>query len=171
MKEEIAALEKLISATRKGSGNRKAAAGGLARAVENLVVSVKRHLAEDEHPSRERLPETRSGVTRRFTIHDPEGEVDVYCTVGEYPDGRLGEIFLRVGKTGGLASGALDATAIVTSIALQHGVPLRAITSKLRGMRFPPAGLTGDPQFPTAASILDVVARYLDAKYGVGEKK
>jgi len=116
---------------------------------------------------RERLPDERNGFTRHFTIRSADGPVDVYITPNTYEDGRLGEVFLRVGQTGGLARGALDAVAIVLSIGLQYGIPLKAFTSKLRGTRFPPEGMTGDPDkdLKYAASVLDLVARYLEKKF------
>lgn len=122
-------------------------------------------------PVRTKLPKERVGVVRKFEIFGA-GETEsteVYVTVNDYPDGRPGEIFFRVGKSGGLASGALDAVGIVLSIALQHGVPLEAFTSKLRGMKFPPAGFTKDPKYETAGSVLDLVARYLEDRYPKAE--
>ena len=48
-------------------------------------------------------------------------------TVGRYPDGTLGEVFIDGGKTGqDIQSTARDA-AVVISLALQHGVPVEAI--------------------------------------------
>ena len=51
------------------------------------------------------------------------------------------------------------------SIALQHGAPLATLTSKLRGMQFEPRGMTGDKEFPTAQSVLDLVARWMESKW------
>ena len=48
-------------------------------------------------------------------------------TVGRYPDGMIGEVFIDGGKTGqDIQSTARDA-AVVLSLALQHGAPLEAI--------------------------------------------
>ena len=49
------------------------------------------------------------------------------CTVGEYDDGRPGEIFLRVSKQGSTLAGIMDAFAISVSYGLQYGVPLRSL--------------------------------------------
>lgn len=124
-------------------------------------------------PVRVKLPEVRDGLTRHFTIHGAgeDGPTDVYVTVNDYSDGRPGEVFLRVGQIGGLARGALDAVGIAISIGLQHGVPLKMFTSKLRGMQFPPSGLTGDKKYNKTGSVLDLVARYLEDRYGIAEKE
>ena len=48
-------------------------------------------------------------------------------TIGRYPDGTLGEVFIDGGKTGqDIQSTARDA-AVVISLALQHGVPIETI--------------------------------------------
>jgi len=114
---------------------------------------------------RERLPDERQSVTRKFHIRTPDGDEKIYVHVGLYADGRPGELFLTVDKAGSLARGAIDAVAMSISVGLQHGVPLGIYTAKLRGMRFDPAGLTGDPAYPQVASVLDLVARWLDDRF------
>jgi ribonucleoside-diphosphate reductase alpha chain len=125
-------------------------------------------------PEREKLPPERAGLTRTFRlayIHK-DGSPDVmsiYIKTGIYPDGRLGEIFITADKIGSLASGALDAAATMVSLLLQYGVPLDVITSKLRHTRYPPNGFTRDEEFPSCSSALDLVAQYLEARYGKKE--
>ncbi len=68
-----------------------------------------------------------------------------FVTVGEYEDGRPGEIFLRVSKQGSTLAGIMDAFAISISHGLQYGVPLRAFVEAFTNMRFEPAGMTDDP--------------------------
>lgn len=117
--------------------------------------------------ARRRLGESRTGTTRRFEIPIPDEEpLKIYVTVNTYDDQTPGEVFVRAAKVGTLAHGALDALAIVISIALQHGVPVEAITSKLVGMRFEPSGMTGDKYYPTAHSIVDLIARWLRDQFG-----
>jgi len=88
----------------------------------------------------------------------------LYLTVGLYEDGRVGELFFH-GRMGELAHGLADACALVASLALQRGVPLVDITTKWRGMRFAPAGFTGDKEFPRASSILDYAAKWLESRF------
>lgn len=123
-------------------------------------------LREPRTTPRRKLAESRTGLTRRFEIPVPDNEpLKIYVTVNTYDDRTPGEIFVRAAKVGTLAHGALDALAIVMSIALQHGVPIEAITGKLVGMRFEPSGMTGDRDYPTAHSIVDVIARWLRDKF------
>lgn len=119
--------------------------------------------------SRRRLPRDRRGFTRKIEIHAGDGDgprvVDVYVTVGLYDDGAPGEVFLRIGKAGSLASGAFDALSTIMSIALQYGVPMQAMVEKLRAMRFEPSGPTGDPEIGIALSICDAVAKWLALRF------
>ena len=137
--------------------------------------------------SRTRLPVTRPAVTRKFAVptplvpalpcgkcgavadQAPAEKMKFYLTVGAYEDGRPGEIFLRADKVGSLASGAFDAVAMCVSVGLQYGIPLEAFTSKLKGMQFEPRGFTGDPEFPSCSSVLDLVARFLEKRYAAKE--
>lgn len=123
-------------------------------------------------PVRERLPATRESITRKFKLCRPKhkhGDLRVFAHVGLYPDGRPGELFLDADYEGSLTSGALDAVAMMVSIALQHGVPLKIMANKLINMRFEPMGATGDKDFPMVSSILDYVGRWLLARFGKKE--
>lgn len=120
---------------------------------------------------RKRLPDTRDSITRRFklTYTREDGTIDklkLYVTASRYEDGTLGEIFIRADKVGSFISGALDMTAVMMSIGLQHGVPLEDILSKMRHSRFEPAGRTGDPSFPSCSSAFDLIAQWLGATFG-----
>ncbi len=129
--------------------------------------------AQAPAPQRRRLPTTRKGVTRKFEIHGGDaGEpriFDVYVTVGLYDDGAPGEVFVKVGKAGSELSGVYAALSLVISMALQHGVPLRALLDKLRWMRFEPSGPTGDPEIGLVASIPDAIAKWMLARFCGGE--
>jgi ribonucleoside-diphosphate reductase alpha chain len=121
--------------------------------------------------TRERLPDERASVTRGFRLSyvHKDGTPDVmhfYFTPGLYPDGRVGEIFIKADKPGTLASGLMDALGVMISMLLQYGVPLETIVNKLRGTRFAPAGFTGgDPDVKNCTSPLDLLARWLQVKY------
>jgi hypothetical protein len=118
---------------------------------------------------RERLPDTRDSIIRSFVIARPNhrnGDLKMDVTVGLYPDGRPGEIFIRSDYTGSFASGALDAVAMALSMAWQYGVPFRPTVEKLKGMRFEPQGATGDPKYGIVTSPLDYVAKWLLNRFG-----
>src|SRR5262249_19291967 len=81
------------------------------------------------------------------------------------PDGRVGEIFITADKGGSLARGSLDAVGMLCSVLLQHGTPLTTVISKLKSMRFPPEGFTGDQEIPSCYSPLDLLARWLAKRF------
>ena len=59
----------------------------------------------------------------------------------------------------------MDAFSIVTSVALQYGVPLETFVEKFTNMRFEPAGMTDDPDVRMAQSLMDYVFRRLALDY------
>lgn len=122
-------------------------------------------------PVRERLPDDRTSSTRRFRLRytHKDGTPDtmrLYFTAGLYPDGRVGEVFVKADKTGTLASGSMDCVAVMMSMMLQYGVPLEEVCKKLRHTRFGPGGWTGDAEFPSCSSPLDLLAQWLMKKWG-----
>ncbi|HUF54372.1 MAG TPA: vitamin B12-dependent ribonucleotide reductase [Dehalococcoidia bacterium] len=116
-------------------------------------------------PYREPLPDERRSITHKFRVSDQEG----YLTVGLYPDGRPGELFVKINKEGSTVSGLADAVAKIASIARQYGVPLEELAPKLRNTRFEPAGPTGNPAIPWATSVIDYVFHWLQRKFALGE--
>jgi ribonucleoside-diphosphate reductase alpha chain len=112
-------------------------------------------------PIRRRLPKRRPSQTTSFAVGGAEG----YITAGSYPDGGVGEVFLKLGKQGSTLAGMMDAFSLAISIALQHGVPLETYVEKFTNMRFEPAGMTDDPDVRMAQSIMDYVFRRLALDY------
>jgi ribonucleoside-diphosphate reductase alpha chain len=110
---------------------------------------------------RKRLPDERQSITHKFDIQGHEG----YITVGLYDDGQPGEIFLTMAKEGSTISGLMDAFATQTSLALQYGVPLRAMVNKFSHMRFEPSGFTRNQEIPIAKSLVDYLFRWLASKF------
>jgi ribonucleoside-diphosphate reductase alpha chain len=72
-------------------------------------------------------------------------------------------------KEGSTVSGLMDTIATMTSIALQYGVPLKALVDKFSHTRFEPSGFTNHPEIPYAKSIADYVFRYLGSRFLQGE--
>ncbi len=112
-------------------------------------------------PRRVRLPKSRVGRTTSFTVGGAEG----YMTASQYDDGRLGEVFLKLGKQGSTLAGVMDAFSIAISIALQYGVPLETYVQKFTNLKFEPAGMTDDPDLRMAQSIIDYVFKRLALDY------
>jgi len=123
--------------------------------VERIVERIVRE------PVRQKMPRTRQSRTFDFRVADCKG----FVTVGEYADGRPGEIFVRVSKQGSTLAGIMDAFAISISHGLQYGVPLRAFVEAFTNMRFEPAGMTDDPDIRFASSLMDYLFRRLALEY------
>ena len=110
---------------------------------------------------RHRLPGERASVTHKFALAGHEG----YITVGLYPNGSPGEIFIRMAKEGSTVSGLMDSFATAISISLQHGVPLRVLCEKFAHTRFEPSGWTGNPEIGYAKSIMDYIFRWIQLRF------
>jgi ribonucleoside-diphosphate reductase alpha chain len=107
------------------------------------------------------MPRRRVSTTFAFRVADCEG----YATVGEYEDGRPGEVFLKVSKQGSTLAGIMDAFSISISLGLQHGVPLATYVRKYVNMKFEPSGMTDDADLRIATSLVDYIFRRLALDY------
>jgi len=110
---------------------------------------------------RRKLPDERESITHKFSIASHEG----YITVGLYEDRRPGEMFIRMAKEGSTVAGLMDSFAVTTSIALQHGVPLRMLVDKFKNTRFEPSGWTENPAIQRASSLMDYIFRWMEKKF------
>ena len=130
--------------------------------AKSAVEAAQALLASKSIPVRRKLPDERQSITHKFRVGEQEG----YMTVGMFEDGRPGELFVNVSKQGSTVSGLMDTVAMLTSYALQYGVPLDELASKMKNTRFEPSGPTGNPDIPIATSIVDYVFRWLELKFG-----
>lgn len=113
-------------------------------------------------PQRYRLPKKRTGHVREAYV----GGHKVYLRTGEYEDGKLGEIFIDMYKEGASFKGLLNCFAVLTSKALQYGIPLEELVDTFTFTRFEPAGaVQGHEVIKTSTSILDYVFRSLGYDY------
>ncbi len=122
---------------------------------------------EAAQPRRERLPYTRRSLTHKFNIQGHEG----YVTVGFYPDGRPGEVFITMAKEGSTIGGLMDVLGTSISIGLQYGVPLEVFVNKFAHSRFEPAGFTQNPDIPIAKSVADYIFRWLGMEFIPGYRE
>ena len=146
------------SSTQKKAGAADDVAKEVERIVETVIV---------QEPVRQKLPKVRNSKTFSFRVADCHG----YVTVGEYEDGRPGEVFLKVAKQGSTLAGIMDAFAISVSHGLQYGVPLEAFVEMFTNMRFEPAGMTDDPDIRFATSLIDYIFRRFAVEYLPIEKR
>jgi ribonucleoside-diphosphate reductase alpha chain len=152
-----------LATQKKGgeTGSPEAAATALANgAPAQIVERIVEHVIVQE-PVRQKLPRMRNSKTFSFRVADCHG----YATIGEFPDGRPGEVFLKVAKQGSTLAGIMDAFAISLSLGLQYGVPIEAFAEKFTNMRFEPAGMTDDPDLRIATSLVDYIFRRLVVEY------
>jgi len=116
---------------------------------------------------RHKLQEERASITHKFNVGGHEG----YITVGLYPDGEPGELFITMAKEGSTVSGLMDSFALAVSIALQHGVPLKLFCEKFSHTRFEPSGWTNNPEIGFAKSIMDYIFRWLQLRFLTGQQQ
>ncbi len=110
---------------------------------------------------RRELPRVRNSKTFSFTVADCHG----YFTVGEFEDGKPGELFISVAKIGSTLSGLMESYGRSISYGLQHGVSLKTYVKGMMSLSFAPSGITDDPEIRTATSLVDYVFRRLALSY------
>jgi ribonucleoside-diphosphate reductase alpha chain len=131
------------------------------KAEEKVEAKPEPAVKVEYRPRRNRLPKSRISRTTSFSVAGAEG----YMTSGQYDDGKLGEVFLKLGKQGSTLAGVMDAFSIAVSIGLQYGVPLEQFVQKFTNLKFEPAGMTDDPDVRMAQSIMDYIFRRLALDY------
>ncbi len=111
---------------------------------------------------RHKLPKKRKGFVREAYV----GGHKVFLRTGDYEDGTLGEIFIDMYKEGASFRALLNSFAILTSKAIQYGVPLEELVDTFIFTRFDPAGpVDGHEAIKNSTSILDYVFRTLGYDY------
>ncbi len=162
------ALDAVIGGEGQGLAASAAASSAIAPSTSAAPVPApepQREAAQDPNGPpkavRHRLQEERASVTHKFSIAGHEG----YITVGLYPNGQPGEIFIKMAKEGSTVSGLMDAFATSVSLALQHGVQLKVLCEKFAHTRFEPSGWTGNEQIGFAKSLMDYIFRWLSLRF------
>ncbi|MBI5630829.1 MAG: vitamin B12-dependent ribonucleotide reductase [Elusimicrobia bacterium] len=107
------------------------------------------------------LPQKRAGHTYEAAIAGQK----IYVKTGEYPDGRLGEVFIDFNKPGSPLQEMLNCLGIAVSLGLQYGVPLEDLVNRLTFTRFEPAGPVKHPHIKQATSVIDFIFRLLGVEY------
>src|SRR5438067_2177475 len=116
---------------------------------------------------RHKLEEERMSITHKFNVGGHEG----YITVGLYPSGDPGEIFITMAKEASTVSGLMDSFSCAISLSLQHGVPLKMLCEKFAHTRFEPSGWTNNPDIGFAKSIMDYIFRWLQLRFLTGQQQ
>ncbi len=129
--------------------------------ISDVVQSINEVISTGGSAIRRELPRVRNSKTFSFTVADCHG----YFIVGEYEDGKPGELFIDVAKMGSTLSGLMDAFARSVSYGLQHGVPLQVFVKGMTSISFAPSGITDDADIRTATSLVDYLFRRIALNY------
>ena len=113
------------------------------------------------HGEQRKMPYKRSGLTIKAKVAGQK----IFIRTGEYPDGRLGEVFIDMYREGAAFRSMLNLFAISISTGLQYGIPLEEYVDKFTFTRFEPAGMTDHPNVRSCTSIVDFVFRVLGMEY------
>ena len=133
----------------------------------NTAKHEKRAAVSEFQPVRRRLPQDCRSLRHKFDIAGHEG----YIHVGQYEDGAPGELFIKIAKEGSTIAGLMDTIGILTSMALQYGVPLEVLVNKFSHVRFEPSGFTKNPEIPIAKSLIDYIFRFLGTRFLNAEQR
>lgn len=132
------------------------------RQESSKVMEVAQKMGRAYRVRRESLPNRRGGYTQKVTI----GGHKLYLRTGEYPDGRLGEIFLDMHREGAAFRSLMNCFAIAVSLGLQYGVPLEEYLDAFVFTKFEPSGpVAGHDHVKFCDSVIDFVFRELGLSY------
>lgn len=112
---------------------------------------------------RERLSDRRKSVNYTVRVVERSGtSTTVHFTVGLYPDGRPGELFIDMHKQGSALRDWSGKMAMLFSVLLQHQVPLSEVCDMFVDFKADPHGrVDGSSVVMCCTSIMDCIARTL----------
>ena len=115
--------------------------------------------------ARRKLPKKRRAHHQNAVV----GGTSTLLTIGRFDDGAIGEVFfdLDMHREGAPLRTVMNALARSVSLGLQHGVPVAGYVKLFSDVRFEPSGdVHGHPKVDQATSLLDYLAKALDAADG-----
>lgn len=108
-----------------------------------------------------------SGMRMSRTHSAKIGDIELYVTIGFYPNGKMAEMFVSTDKEGTVVKGLLAALSKAISNMLQYNVPPKEIARILRGQQFEPSGFVGrHPYIKNASSIADLLSKIIEIELG-----
>ena len=113
-------------------------------------------------------PSVREGLnhTARITDSHNGSITKLYILTGCYTDGRLGEIFIRMGKEGSTMRGLMNIVGILCTTLLRNGVGVAQVCDLLReGGDYPPSGTTDNKDMPETVSLTRYIADWLEENF------
>jgi hypothetical protein len=111
---------------------------------------------------RRKLPDRRRSETWTATLFGREFSF----TVGFYGDGTPGEVFVDTDKPGSAVARWANESAMLVSLALQHGVELSEVSRLLRNRDLAEVDVRGGhPMVRKCSSELDYAVRVMEVEY------
>jgi ribonucleoside-diphosphate reductase alpha chain len=110
---------------------------------------------------RERMPNKRQSSVHSYSIEGYE----VVVTLGKYPDGDIGEVFIDLGKEGSDVAGWANSFAIALSLGLQHGIPADKFCHTFKDLKF---GHKGYTEIGNVTSVPDLVMKAIEREVACG---
>jgi ribonucleoside-diphosphate reductase alpha chain len=145
----------------------------LSSSIERPTGKILKYKPAEDLPSslrrgiREYLPWRRqhpANFDQKVKIGD--NGLSLWVEVNHYPDGRPGEVWIKVSHEGSTLRAAFDLAAMMISVGLQYGVPVKEYVDRLIDLKFEPAGIVeGHDRIKMAQSIADFVGRELGITY------
>ena len=124
----------------------------------NFAVNCRKLVPERLRPAGMRMSRTHSAKI---------GDIELYVTIGFYPDGKMAEVFVSTDKEGTVVKGLLAAMSKAISNMLQYNVPSKEIARILRGQQFEPSGFVSrHPYIKSASSIADLLSKIIEIELG-----
>src|SRR3989339_313821 len=168
-KEQVEQLSKMLPATEEEVNSAVFQASQILSNHVGIMTPMESYTKDGEvaerrvylHGEKRRLPVKRSGITVAVKI----GNQQIWLRTGEYPDGKVAEIFIDMYKEGATVRSLLNMFAISVSMGLQYGVPLEKYVENFVFTRFEPSGFTDHPNIKNCTSIIDFVFRVLGMEY------
>lgn len=112
-------------------------------------------------------PKKPEGIRNSRTHSAKLGDVELYITVGYYPDGKMAELFVSTDRDGTVVKGLLTCLSKAISHLLQNHVEPEEISKMLRGQKFEPSGpVSRHPNIKFADSIADLISKVIDIECG-----
>jgi ribonucleoside-diphosphate reductase alpha chain len=124
--------------------------------------------------AREPIPDRRHVWRQKVSITDSRsGHHTFYVDFGEYPDGRLAEVFITAQKCGTFVRGVMDSLARSVSLALQSGTSPLDMALQLLGQNYPPQGTVDavGSSVTECLSIADYIGQEIQACYGADGRR
>jgi ribonucleoside-diphosphate reductase alpha chain len=109
-------------------------------------------------------PRSRPAVTQGATVRMETGCGYLYVTINEDENGRLFEVFARMGKAGGCTASQTEAIGRLVSLALRSNIDPASVIKQLKSIRCPEPTIGKDKIFSCPDAIGKALEKYLELR-------